>query len=106
MLVDSYETTHSLHLLVAAGGPPPVRTGHGSSSCDDARGGILHIKTRDKSESPRPRAVWIDPGHGPGEVSPDLGPTPRARPSRCASPGLPDPLPPPGFRDPHISEWE
>ena len=21
-------------------------------------------------------AVWVDPGHGPGEVSPDLGPTP------------------------------
>eukprot|EP00964_Phaeocystis_antarctica_P065062 scaffold39194_cov106-Phaeocystis_antarctica.AAC.4 len=28
---------------------------------------------RDKSESPRPRAVWVDPGRGPGEVSPDPG---------------------------------
>eukprot|EP00964_Phaeocystis_antarctica_P021864 scaffold12146_cov53-Phaeocystis_antarctica.AAC.2 len=28
--------------LLAPGGPPPVRTGHGSSSCDDARGGKTH----------------------------------------------------------------
>ena len=40
------------------------------------REGAKHIKTRDKSESPRPRAVWVDPGRGPGEVSPDPGLTP------------------------------
>ena len=35
-----------------------------------------HIENRNKSESPRPRAVWVDPGRGPGEVSPDSGLTP------------------------------
>eukprot|EP00964_Phaeocystis_antarctica_P081789 scaffold51202_cov65-Phaeocystis_antarctica.AAC.1 len=40
------------------------------------RRGQKHIKTRNKSETSRPRAVRVDPGHGPGEVSPDLGLTP------------------------------
>ena len=60
--------------LLAPVVPPPVRTGHGS--CDDARAGKTHIKNKDKSESPRPGSEGRPRAHGPGEVSPDHGPTP------------------------------
>jgi len=65
------------------------------------REGAKHIKTRDKSESPRPRAVWTDPEHGPGEVSPDLGPTP-GQAVEVFVPGGSRPPPAPGLpRSPH-----
>ena len=47
------------------------------------REGAKHIKNNDKSESPRPGSEGRPRAHGPGEVSPDHGPTvdgPRARP--------------------------
>ena len=69
------------------------------------RKGAKHIKNGGKSESPRPRAVRVEPRHGPG----DRGePRPRADPGpglRGVSPrGCPTPPPPapPGFRDAHI----
>ena len=38
-------------------------------------GGKTHYNRGQMTLSPRP-AVRVDPGHGPGEVSPDPGPTP------------------------------
>ena len=62
-----------LAILAAPGALSFVRAGQ--PHCNERRG-QKHIKTRNKSESPRPRAVWVDPGRGPGEVSPDPGLTP------------------------------
>ena len=62
-----------LAILAAPGALSFVRAGQ--PHCNERRG-QTHIKPGNKSESPRPRAVWVDPGHGPGEVSPDPGLTP------------------------------
>ena len=49
------------------------------------------------------RAVRVDPGHGPGEVSPDPGPTP-GQAYEVSVPGVfrPPPPPPGFFRDARI----
>ena len=62
-----------LAILAAPGALSFVRAGQ--PHCNERRG-QKHIKTGNKSESPRPRAVWVDPGRGPGGVSPDPGLTP------------------------------
>ena len=51
------------------------------------------------------RAVRVDPGHGPGEVSPDPGPTP-GQAYEVSVPGVFRPPPAPGLlpRCPHHEE--